>query len=193
MRIFNYLRITILKKCLINIFILALLIGCVEEDNKVPAADINLEDEIMPDQVTYDTEVAFVDSSFTKAILNAGRARVYNEAKETLLDSSVKVTFYDKKDPNKTSVLTCDSARIDDRTKNMIAKGNVVVVSENRNMKLITSILEWKNEQQRLYSTEYVEVHNEREILKGYGFESDPDLNDYKIFKVSGIQNLKGN
>lgn len=166
--------------------------GCSKKSGKVPLAEIIIKDEIIPDQITYDTEVAFIDSSFTKAILKAGRARVYNEAKETLLDSSVKVTFYDKKDPDKTSILTCDSARIDDRTKNMIAQGNVLVISENKNMKLKTSLLEWKNEQQRLYSTEYVEIYNEREVLKGYGFESDPDLNDYKIFKVSGIQNLKG-
>lgn len=149
-----------------------------------------ISDEILPDQISYNTEVAFVDSSFTKAILNAGRARIYNSNQETLLDSSVRVRFFDKNDKNKVSILTCDSARIDDVTKNMFAFGNVVVISKSQNMKLETSILEWKNELQRLYSTEYVEITTDREILRGFGFESDPDLNDYRIFKVSGTQNI---
>ena len=165
--------------------------ACSKQDGKVPASDISLKDEIRPDQISYATEVAFVDSSFTKAILEAGRARVFNKEQETLLDSSVKVTFFDRDNPNKISILTCDSARIDDKTKNMIAKGNVVVISDSQNMKLETSLLEWKNDKQRLYSTEFVKITTEHEILKGYGFESDPDLKDYKIFKVSGSQNIR--
>lgn len=184
-----------IKRKLLNNFILFsfsffLFISCIKED-KQNAIITEKSNEIYPDQISYNTEVAFVDSSFTKAILNAGRARVYKANNETLLDSSVKVRFFTKDDNKKNSVLTCDSARIDENTNNMFAYGNVIVRSESQNMTLKTSVLEWKNYQQRLYSTEYVEIITEHEILRGYGFESDPDLKDYRIFNISGSQNIR--
>jgi LPS export ABC transporter protein LptC len=145
----------------------------------------NIEDR--PDQVAYNIEVLFVDSSFTKAVLQARKARVYSDRYETFLDSGLKVTFYNR-NSTETSTLVADSARIDDRTKNMLAKGNVIVRSESKGRRLDTHLLEWDNLRQKIYSTEYVTITTPNEIINGYGFESDPNLNEYRITKVSGIQ-----
>lgn len=151
---------------------------------------IDYDPETEPDQVSYDVEVAFIDSSFTKAILYAGRARIYEKRAETLLDSGVKTLFFKKYRAEEVSILTAKKAKIDDRTMNMIAREDVVVVGKEKDMRLETEILEWKNKERKLYSTEYVEITTEKEIIRGYGFESDPNLTNYKIFKVSGIQNI---
>ncbi|MBE2188117.1 MAG: LPS export ABC transporter periplasmic protein LptC [Desulfobulbaceae bacterium] len=140
-----------------------------------------------PDQIAYDIEVLFVDSSFTKAILKARKARIYNERYETFLDSGMQVTFFERNSPE-TSILTADSARIDDRTKNMLARGNVIVVAESKGRRLETQLLEWDNMRQKIYTTEFVTISTPTEIINGYGFESDPNLNEYKINRVSGIQ-----
>lgn len=166
--------------------IVFLLISCSSEE--VYRQKVDIEQEIVPDQVAYEVDVAFVDSSFTKAVLKAGRARIFEDRKETLLDSSVRVDFYEKGSYEIASTLTSDSASIDDRTKNMLARGNVVVVSEDSKRRLTTEILEWDNYRQKLFSTEFVTITTEQEIIKGYGFESDPNLTNYKINKVSGIQ-----
>ncbi len=142
--------------------------------------------EIQPDQISSNVEVFFVDSTFTKAILNADTAKIYNDRKETYLIGSVKVRFFDDKHKGEVSVLTSDSAKIDDRTKDMLARGNVLVVSETRQTTIETSVLNWDNKNRKLYSTEYVKIVSPKETLEGYGFESDQTLSNYKIFKVKG-------
>lgn len=152
-----------------------------ERDNKLNIFDVP------PDQVSWNVEVIFADSAFTKAVLYANRARVYEKEKETLLDGDLLVDFYSKRTNKKSSKLTADSARIDDNTKNMLARGNVVVISDSTGTKLETDVLEWIEREQKLYSTEYVKITTPNEIIEGYGFESDPKLENYTIHKVSGV------
>lgn len=144
--------------------------------------------EIQPDQTGYNIEVAFVDSSHTKAILKADKSRIYQERLETFLDNNIKVEFFSKYNQNRVSLLTADSAKIDDRTKNMIAWGRVFVVADSSRTTIETSLLMWDNKNQKLYSTEFVTITSPNERIQGYGFESDQNLNNYKIFKVSGVQ-----
>ncbi len=170
---------------------LVILISC-DEGKVVPKMKNDIHNlETQPDQISYETEVFFADSSFTKAILKAKRARVYQARFETILDGGVYVQFFQRQSSKKVSYLTSDSARIDERTKNMLAGGNVIVISDSTNTKLETSLLEWDNTTQKLYSTEYVKVTSPSETIQGYGFESDQSLSNYKIFKVSGTQRGK--
>ena len=141
-----------------------------------------------PDHLGWDIEVSFVDSNFTKAVLSAKTARVYYDRKETFLDDSLKVIFYSKDSKQRQSVLTADSAKIDDRSRDMLAFGNVIVWADSSKTKLETSLLLWDNKNQKLYSTEFVKISSPKENLQGWGFESDLSLTNYKIFKVSGVQ-----
>ncbi len=141
---------------------------------------------LTPDQTGWNVTVRFVDSSTTKAILVAGRTRVYQKRNETLLDGGIEVQFFSTETGERTSKLTADSAVIDDNTKNMVAKGNVIVIADSSGTKLETSVLHWNNKTRKIYSSEYVEITSASETLKGWGFESDENLNNYKIFKVSG-------
>ncbi|ROL61227.1 LPS export ABC transporter periplasmic protein LptC [Bacteroidetes/Chlorobi group bacterium ChocPot_Mid] len=181
-------------KNILYIFIIVAMVvflGC-DEDKVIPKKNIDIINlETQPDQISYKTEVTFVDSNFTKAILKAERARVYQSRMETLLDGGVYVQFFKRYSTGKVSYLTSDSARIDDRTKNMMAGGHVVVISDSTNTKLETSLLEWDNITQKLYSTEFVRVTSPSETIQGYGFESDQSLSNYKIFRVSGQQKGK--
>lgn len=142
-----------------------------------------------PDQVAWNVDINFIDSNYTRAILKARRARVYNSRFETYLDSGMTLQILSKYTGKRISLLTADSARIDDRTKNMVAKGKVVVIGDSTHTTLETSILEWNNLTQKLYSDAYVKITKfPTEIIEGYGFESDPNLTNYKIFKVKGVQ-----
>ncbi len=173
------------------LFLIILFYGCndpkKEAFKKVDSIDVTN----VPDQIAYDIEVAFVDSSYTKAILNANRGRIFNNRFETLLDGEVSVKFLSQYNGSRVSLLTADSAKIDDKTKNMLAWGKVVVISDSSNTKLETSVLEWHNENRKLYSTAYVKITSRSEIIEGYGFESDPNLTYYKILKVSGVQQAR--
>jgi LPS export ABC transporter protein LptC len=144
--------------------------------------------KLLPDQISYDVVVKFVDSSFTKAVLKANRARVYQDRFETILDSGVQVEFMSRTSYRRMSLLTADSVRIDDRTKNMLAGGNVHVYSDSTHTTLETTLLEWNNKTQKLYSTEFVKIKSPMERIQGTGFESDQYLNNYTIFRPSGEQ-----
>ncbi|MCX6155393.1 MAG: LPS export ABC transporter periplasmic protein LptC [Candidatus Kapabacteria bacterium] len=180
----KFLRLIILY---IFIFIVILLNGCgdTKETEKLKNSD---NYDLSADQISWDVKVFFYDSSFTKAILKADKARIFANRAETWLNGNVKVNFFSKDSSAKSSVLTSDSARVDDRTKDMRAMGNVVVISEKNHTRLETSVLYWDNKNQKLYSTEFVKITAPKEKIQGYGFESDQNLNNYRIFKVSGEQ-----
>ena len=171
------------------LLIVATFISCNEQKTTPKKNKVKDAVGLGPDQISWDVKVNFIDSSYTKAILFAKRARIYQKKRETLLDSSIKVLFLSKTTGATVSTLTADSARIDDESKNMLAFGKVVVISDSTKTKLETSLLEWNNASQKLYSTEFVKITSPDEIIKGVGFESDQNLNNYKIFKVKSIDN----
>ena len=174
-------------KYLYPLIILLIFFSSCEERESIPKEDKDkYSGELGPDQIAWDVNVVFVDSSFTKAILKARRARVYNGPMETLLDSGLKVDFFSRESGARISHLTADSARIDDRTKNMLARGNVVVISDSSARKLETSVLSWDNKTQKFYSSEFVKITSPDEVIQGYGLESDVQLSKYKILGVSG-------
>jgi LPS export ABC transporter protein LptC len=163
------------------------MVACQDSNLDEQNTNVTIDYSQQPDQVAMKFEATFLDEGKVVAILKSGRARVYQDASETLLDSSVYVQFFSKDTGKRMSTLTSDSARIDDRTKDMLAFGNVVVLSDSNSMKLTTSILEWHNQKQRVYSSEFVTITSPDRVIQGYGFESDLKLEDYRIHKVSMI------
>jgi len=184
--------VTMKQNYIILFFILLMAVSFISCKEQKVAHKKNIDNSaigLIPDQISWDVKVTFIDSSYTKAILYAKRARIYQKKKETLLDSGIKVLFLSKTTGATVSTLTADSARIDDESKNMLAFGKVVVVSDSTKTTLETSLLEWNNASQKLYSTEFVKITSPEETIKGVGFESDQNLNNYKIFKVKSIEN----
>jgi LPS export ABC transporter protein LptC len=163
-----------------------LFISCDKSTVKEPRKADTLITGITPDQTGWDVTVRFVDSSITKAILKAGRTRIFQKRYETILDEGLEVQFFSAETGRRVSRLTADSAIVDDKTKNMVAKGHVVIIADSSGTKLETSVLHWNNKTQKIYSTEYVVITSRSETLRGWGFESDQNLNNYKVFKVSG-------
>jgi LPS export ABC transporter protein LptC len=136
--------------------------------------------------------VQFMDSSFMRAKLTAGWARMYDRIKRKHLGGGLNVEFYSRPYGLLASVLTADSAVIEDDTKNMTARGNVVVTSERTLTTVKTSTLIWDNARNILRSDEFVDITSPTERLQGYGFESDPNLQHYTIYKVTGQTLLMG-
>ncbi len=162
-----------------------LLLSCEKESN---AGTIKLDTLNLATHRSYNPIIHFMDSMAVKAILHAGWASVYDTRQETQLGGGVKVEFLSKFTGQVVSTLTADSALIDDRTKDMTARGNVVVVSTTPTGQrtVRTTLMMWSNTRQKLHSTEFVSIVAPQEQLQGYGFESDQNLERYTIYKVSG-------
>lgn len=140
-----------------------------------------------PLHVSYDMKVDFTDSTRRKAQLTAGIARVYEDRRQTTLGQGVTVLFFSRSSGKQVATLTADSAMIDDRTKNMMAIGNVVVVSDSTRTTLTTTRLQWDQTTERISTSEVVRIVSPTEVIDGVGLISDQYLTNYRIFKVKGI------
>lgn len=177
-------KIFIIFMLIINFF----LSQCGKVTEEKYTSEINMKLEENPDQFAKDVHVEFYDSTYLRAKLWARTGKVYQQRGETWLYDSIVVEFFSKTTQQRQSTLTADSAKINDRTKDMYAYGKVIVVADSPRIVLRTSFLEWRNKFQRLYSNEYVEISSPEEEVRGFGFESDLNLVNYRIFKVSGVR-----
>lgn len=164
---------------------LLLLTSCATEQ-KGPANIIEFPAD-MPDETGRSTAIILSDSNWTKAILQVGRARKYNDRLETLIDSGLDARFHDR-DGGLNATLSADSARIDDKTGNMCAYKRVHVHSQKNRTIVDTEKLCYDKETGRFHSDAWVKIVDSLRgrTLQGTGFESDESLTDYSINRVSG-------
>lgn len=171
-----------------TLLVISLLIGvtaCREQPRSSPIEDDPYLND--PLHVSYNIDVHFYDSVRTRAELLAGRAMIWEDRKETTLGQGITVTFFDGKSGQQAAVLTADSAVVDDRSKDMIAIGNVVVVSDSSNTTLRTPRLVWDQRSERIRTNEEVSIISPTERIEGQGMESDQFLTSYRIYKVRGV------
>jgi LPS export ABC transporter protein LptC len=169
-------------RILVSIIFLITLYGC-QEQRVQPSIMSNIQLEKLPSQESFNAKVIFTDSGKTKAIMYSGHIRVYYDTKETLLDSSVKVDFYDENQIH-TSTLTSKRGRVDDATQNLWARDSVVVVSDS-GVTITTSEMMWRNKDRKIISDKFVTIVSPKETIQGYGFESDQSLRNYVIGNVT--------
>ncbi len=155
-------------------------------ENKVkPTIDKSLKVEELPSQESWNSTIFFTDSGKTKAILKAGHLRVFENSQETLLDSSIKLDFYND-DQVKTTTLTAKRGRVNDANEDLYAMDSVVAVSDS-GVTLKTEELEWRNKDKKIVSDKFVTITSDKEIIQGYGFESDQHLQNYTINNITYV------
>ena len=85
------------------------------------------------------------------------------------------------------SILYSDSARINEHSNDLMASGNVNVVSDS-GYTLITQKIVWDNSYKMIVAEDSVMfTTTEGDTLYGVGFESDSDLEEWRIFRPFGI------
>jgi len=157
------------------------LFSCSEEKIRPESASNNTLGEI-PIHESWNSKIIFSDEGRIKAILFSDYLKKYEVQKTTFLEG-VKIDFYDSKQ-KKSTTLTSDKGKVDDVTKNMYAIDNVVAVNDSGTV-LKTSELMWRNKDQKIVSDKFVSIKSSKEIIEGYGLESDQQLHNYVIFNVT--------
>ncbi len=56
-----------------------------------------------------------------------------------------------------------------------------------------SELLLWDQKKRSVYSDQFIKITTQREIITGYGFESDERLENYKIKNISGILEIEDN
>jgi len=168
-------------KILIGLVLSVLFLSCEE---KLKPSIIQLPQEQIPSQESWNSTIIFSDSGRVRAILKANHVMVFQDQDMTILNEGFRVDFYDENGKH-TSYLIADSGRIFEKVKNLEAYGNIVAVSDE-GTKVETSRLFWDNNRNKVRSDAFVKVTSPNEVLQGYGFEADQDLKNYVVYRVSG-------
>lgn len=163
------------------ISILFFAISCNEEKIEPQLTKENIKGEI-PSHESWDSKIVFSDNGKIKAVLFADHLTKYDIQKITFL-KGVKIDFYDKEQIN-TSTLTSKKGKVDDITRDMYAIDDVVAVNDSGTV-LKTQELKWRNSDQKIVTDQFVSIKSSKEIIEGYGLESDQSLHNYVIFNVT--------
>ena len=166
------------------LFVLILLSGC-DNTEKLNPLQKGIKTEVLPDQQSINSTISFTDSGKVIATLTSGVIKVYYLRNETLLENKVRVDFYNEEGKVE-AVLTGESGRVDDVTKDIFIYGNVVVENDS-GMVLKSEKLMWRNADRKIWTDEFVKIKTKTEDIEGYGFESDQSLRNYTIYKVTLI------
>jgi LPS export ABC transporter protein LptC len=172
------------KYLIFPIIIWLFIYGCTKEKVE-PTVNVQLTAEEIPDQESWNSTIFFTDSGKTRAILTAGHLRVFSKSKETLLDSNIRVEFYNNEEIH-TSTLTSKRGRVDEITNNLYAIYSVVAGNDS-GIVITSDEMMWRNKDRKIVSEKYVTIVSPKEKIEGYGFESDQNLRNYIIYNITYI------
>ena len=134
----------------------------------------------LPDQEVRNFVLTETDQGNPVWKLYARYAAMY-DARNSIVAQAVRVDFYDAQG-NKTSELSAREGEIDRQSRDMIARGNVVIQT-TEGTRMSTEELRFLNRTQKVRSDREVRVERAGNVLTGVGFESDPDLKHYQFRK----------
>jgi len=137
------------------------------------------------DQVMYNARFNLTYQGLQRGHLESDTAYFFDDNTRIELEK-VHTTFYTATG-EKNAVLTSERGTFNSRTNNMIARRNVVVVTED-GRRLTTPELMYNQQRNEISSdSAFVETEPTRRI-EGIGFRSDPDMKNIRILKgTTGI------
>ena len=168
--------------CSLLCTIMLMFSGC--EEKIRPSVLSSVDSRTLPQQESWNSTIVVSDSGRITAIILAGYIRVFESDRKTYMSQGVRVRFFNLQGIQ-TSVLTSEEGNVDETTNNLEARKNVIVVSSDSS-RMTTDKLFWDNQRQLIYTPAYVQITTEKDKLQGHGFESDQNLKNYRIFRVTG-------
>jgi LPS export ABC transporter protein LptC len=154
------------------------LAGCGTQRTSVPSRATGE----LPDQEVSDFVLTETDVGAPQWKLYARYAATYN-ARNVIAARSIRVDFFDETGAQ-SSELTAREGEIQLQTRDMTARGNVVLQTRE-GTRMSTEEIRFLNRDQRIVSPleQRVRVERQGDVLTGYGFESDPSLKHFEFKK----------
>lgn len=176
-----------IKYILLILFISIIAVQCQQRNNSV-----SNNKETFPDQEGWNSTLTATTKGQLAAIIKYGHMKRYNKKNLTYFDKGIIVDFFDE-NGHHTSKLTSNKGKLDEKTNNVEAIENVVVVSDS-GITLMTEKLWWDNALEKVVSDQFVTITTvEKDTFYGVGFESDQSLSDWRINQVRGKTDKKIN
>lgn len=132
----------------------------------------------MPDQEVTDFVLTETDAGRPQWTLYAKWAATYT-ARNVVVARDIRVDFFDEKGA-RSSELTAREGEIQQATRDMTARGNVVLRT-TEGTRMTTEEMHFRNREQLITSERLVRVEREGDALEGVGFSSDPNLRRFEF------------
>mgnify|MGYP005636629709 CR=1 FL=1 len=170
-----------IMKLVINLIMVSLFISCA---GKADSKNDGFSEELIENEIW--NPVIILTREETKLVKAKSKKLYKNSNEMALLVGNVVVDFYNDEGEH-ISILYSDSARIDEQNNNLYANSNVYVVSDS-GYTLTTNRILWDNRYEMIVAKDSVMfTHTAGDTLYGVGFESDIDLEQFKIYRPFGI------
>ncbi len=152
--------------------------GCNNSKTQPPSKGSALADSA--DQVMYTARFNLTDHGLMRAQLQAERAYFFDENTRAELET-VSTTFFSA-GGEKEALLTAKRGSYLSRGGSMVARGNVVVISET-GRRLTTQELRYDPGVNEVQSDSAFVLTEPGRRLEGVGFRADPNMNNVRVLK----------
>ncbi len=132
----------------------------------------------LPDQEVTDFVLTETDQGRPQWTLYARYAATYT-ARNVVVSRDIRVDFFDDKGA-RSSELTAREGEIQQQTRDMTARGNVVLQT-TEGTRMTSQEIRFSNDKQLITSDQLVRVERAGDTLAGVGFSSDPDLRHFEF------------
>ena len=164
------------------LFLLVVLFSCTNDPKLVQDF---VRDKKQPVEQIKGALLLHTENGKVKVKVVANNIERFQDIQPSLIFSNhLEVHFYNDSSQLQ-STLKADDASIDEETKIMLAKNNVILISVN-DKKLETDELLWDENRNKIYTDKKVKITTGKEVIFGEGFTSTPDFKKYSITKIHG-------
>ena len=133
-----------------------------------------------------DFETISTDSGQVRFLLKTPKLLKFENEGNVYMEfpEGIELSKYDENEKIISSI-TANYARQYEKDKKWEAKNNVIATNEKGDT-LKTELLYWEEKTQKIYTDEFVKIIRPDQIITGVGFESDQNLNNWKIKNPKG-------
>ena len=145
--------------------------------------DIQFDPETTPSMVTDSVTTLISDSGITRYKLVADNWQVFDKAEEPFLyfPEGIYLERFDSLFQVEAKIIA-DSAWNYTNKRLWRLKGNVDIRNMEGEM-FLSDELFWDQKEKKVYSDKYIQIKRGDTELKGYGFESNQEMTEYRIFR----------
>ncbi len=140
--------------------------------------------EPKPEQEIWGWTTVVTKRARKRALVTADHYQKYDRSHRAELDGGVTVVFYDSAGADRISTLTARAAEIDEKTRDMLAAGDVVLLSED-STRLEADTLNWHHDSEKVTGDGKVVIRRPDGLETGVGFEASSDLKRWTLRQVT--------
>ncbi len=149
-----------------------------------------IETENLPIERIKRAKMLHTENGVLKVKLIANTIKRFKDTQPGLVFSNgLEVIFYNDSGLVE-SVLKAEDAKVDE-VNNIMTAFHSVILTSAEGEELKTEELIWDEKKNKIYTDKKVTIQTGKEVIKGQGFESNPNFSEYSISKIQGTFNFE--